>query len=60
MTSPRSTTSSQAGSDVAYTVCPDGENGQALLVFDPADGRTINNYPLPERDGLARRSFGRP
>jgi outer membrane protein assembly factor BamB len=45
------TTSSQAGADVAYTVVPDGENGQALLVFDPADGRTINSYPLPEATG---------
>jgi outer membrane protein assembly factor BamB len=42
------TTSSQAGS----TVVPDGENGQALLVFDPADGRTINTYPMPEATGF--------
>ena len=45
------TTSSQAGSDVAYTVARDGENGQALLVFDPADGHTVNSYPLPEATG---------
>ncbi len=45
------TTSSQAGADVAYTVVQDGENGQALLVFDPADGRTVNSYPLPEASG---------
>lgn len=44
-------TSSQAGGDVAYTVVPDGENGQALLVFDPADGRTINTYPMPDATG---------
>ena len=29
--------------------------GQALLVFDPADGRTLNTYPLPRATGLARR-----
>jgi outer membrane protein assembly factor BamB len=45
------TTSSQAGPHVAYTVARDGENGQALLVFDPADGRTVNNYPLPNAGG---------
>ncbi len=45
------TTSSQAGADVAYCVVRDGENGQALLVFDPADGRTVNSYPLPEATG---------
>ncbi len=45
------TTSSQAGTDVAYCVVQNGENGQALLVFDPADGRTINSYPLPEATG---------
>ncbi len=27
-------------------------HGQALLVFDPADGRTINSYPLPEATGF--------
>ena len=45
-------TSSRAGTDVAYTVTRDGENGQALLVFNPADGRTINTYPLPEATGF--------
>ncbi|MGH3678338.1 MAG: PQQ-binding-like beta-propeller repeat protein [Mycobacterium sp.] len=45
------TTSSQAGAHVAYGVLRDGENGQALLVFDPADGRTVNSYPLPEATG---------
>ena len=44
-------TSSQSGADVAYTVARDGENGQALLVFDPADGRTVNSYPLPRATG---------
>ncbi|HEX9834761.1 MAG TPA: PQQ-binding-like beta-propeller repeat protein [Mycobacterium sp.] len=45
------TTSSQAGAHVAYAVARDGENGQALLVFDPADGRTVNRYPLPNAAG---------
>jgi outer membrane protein assembly factor BamB len=45
-------TSSQARADVAYTIARDGENGQALLVFDPADGHTINNYPLPDATGF--------
>ncbi|MGZ5365239.1 MAG: outer membrane protein assembly factor BamB family protein [Mycobacterium sp.] len=45
------TTSSQAGAHVAYAVVRDGENGQALLVFDPADGRTVNSYPLPNAGG---------
>ena len=44
-------TSSQAGDEVGYTVVRDGENGQALLVFDPADGHTVNSYPLPEATG---------
>jgi outer membrane protein assembly factor BamB len=46
------TTSSRAGTDVAYTVVRDGQNGQALLVFAPADGRTVNSYPLPEATGF--------
>ncbi len=46
--------------DVAYAVARDGENGQALLVFDPADGHTVNSYPLPSADGLARRRLDRP
>ncbi|KUI00831.1 pyrrolo-quinoline quinone [Mycobacterium sp. IS-3022] len=48
------TTSSQAGPDVAYTVTREGagdDAGQALLVFDPADGRTLNTYPLPRATG---------
>jgi outer membrane protein assembly factor BamB len=45
------TTSSQAGSHVAYAVVKDGDSGQALLVFDPADGHTVNSYPLPEATG---------
>jgi outer membrane protein assembly factor BamB len=44
-------TSSRAGSGVGYTVAKDGENGQALLVFNPADGRTVNSYPLPQATG---------
>ncbi|QNJ95450.1 PQQ-like beta-propeller repeat protein [Mycolicibacterium fluoranthenivorans] len=44
-------TSSQAGEHVAYTVTRDGANGQALLAFDPADGHTLNRYPLPEATG---------
>jgi outer membrane protein assembly factor BamB len=44
-------TSSQAGADVAYTVVRDGDNGQALLVYDPADGHTVNSYPLPGATG---------
>ena len=45
------TTASAVGRDVAYTVARDGENGQALLVFDPADGHTVNSYPLPNATG---------
>jgi outer membrane protein assembly factor BamB len=44
-------TSSRAGTGVGYTVAKDGENGQALLVFDPADGHTVNSYPLPQATG---------
>jgi outer membrane protein assembly factor BamB len=46
------TTSSRAGDRVGYAVVRDGDNGQALLVFDPADGRTVNSYPLPEATGF--------
>ncbi len=46
------TTSSQSGAHTAYTVSRDGEDGQALLVFDPADGRTINTYKLPNATGF--------
>jgi outer membrane protein assembly factor BamB len=42
---------SRAGIDVGYTVAKDGETGQALLVFAPADGHTINSYPLPQATG---------
>ena len=45
------TTTSQAGTDIGYTVVPDGEAGQALVVIDPADGHTVNSYPLPEAMG---------
>ena len=48
-------TSSRAGADVAYTVARDGSTdpaGQALLVFDPADGRTLNSYALPGATGF--------
>lgn len=44
-------TASQAGPDVAYTVVRDGEDGLALMVFDPADGHTVNRYPLPRGTG---------
>lgn len=45
-------TSSQAGAGAAYTVVADGPDRQALLVFDPSDGRTLNTYPLPDADGF--------
>ena len=45
-------TSSRAGAKVAYTVARDGENGQKVLVFDPADGRTLNEYALPGATGF--------
>lgn len=44
------TTSSLAGDRTGYTVVPDGR-GQALMVFNPADGRSLNSYPLPEAAG---------
>ena len=44
------TTSSQAGS-VAYVVVA-GPEGQSLVVFDPADGHTLNSYPLSEAAGF--------
>ncbi len=49
MTSPPSTSSRAGG--VGYTVARDGDNGQALLVFDPGDGHTVNRYPLPNATG---------
>jgi outer membrane protein assembly factor BamB len=45
-------TSSQAGGQVAYTVVADGPQKLALLVFNPADGRTLNSYPLPDAVGF--------
>jgi len=44
------TTSSQAG-QVAYVVVADPA-GQALVVFDTADGHTLNSYPLPDAGGF--------
>ena len=47
------TTSSQAGSQVAYSVVADGPDRLALLAFNPADGgRTLSSYPLPEAAGF--------
>lgn len=46
-------TSSQAGTQVAYTVAADGPKGQRLVAFNPADGgRTLNSYPLPDASGF--------
>ena len=42
--------SSLAGTSVGYTVTHDGE-GMSLLAFDPADGHTLNSYPLPGATG---------
>ncbi|KDE98147.1 pyrrolo-quinoline quinone [Mycolicibacterium aromaticivorans JS19b1 = JCM 16368] len=44
-------TSSRAGS-VAYTVVAGSPSGLSLLAFDPADGHTLNSYPLPQADGF--------
>ncbi|MGK2903126.1 MAG: PQQ-binding-like beta-propeller repeat protein [Mycobacterium sp.] len=44
-------TSSRAGEGVGYTVVRDGDHGQALLVFDPIEGGTVNRYPLPGATG---------
>lgn len=44
-------TASRAGGDVGYTVARDRETGLALVVFDPADGRVVNRYPLPQATG---------
>jgi outer membrane protein assembly factor BamB len=47
------TTSSQAGSHVAYAVVADGPEQLALLVFNPGDGgSTLNSYPLPDATGF--------
>ncbi len=43
-------TSSLAGKSAAYTVTR-AADGMALLVFDPADGHTLNSYPLPGATG---------
>src|ERR1700712_654031 len=45
-------TSSRAGSGIAYTVARSADRGMSLLAFDPADGHTINGYPLPEATGF--------
>nr|WP_232022094.1 PQQ-binding-like beta-propeller repeat protein [Mycobacterium basiliense] len=48
-------TSSLAAGEVGYTVVPgpphDGGPGLSLLVFDPANGQTVNSYPLPAATG---------
>lgn len=44
-------TASRAGSDVGYVVVRDGDQGQALLVFSPADGHTLNSYRLTGATG---------
>lgn len=48
--------SSLAGGSVGYTVAraggEDGKEGMSLLVFDPADGRTLNTYGLPGATGF--------
>jgi outer membrane protein assembly factor BamB len=47
--------SSLAGSHAGYAVVAGGpgpgSTGLSLLVFDPADGHTINGYPLPAASG---------
>jgi outer membrane protein assembly factor BamB len=47
--------SSLAGADVGYTVVTGtpgpGAPGLSLLVFDPANGHTLNSYPLPKATG---------
>lgn len=45
-------TPSQTGASVGYNVVREGPNSLTLLVFNPADGRTLNTYPLPEATGL--------
>ena len=45
------TTASRAGPQAAYTVVADPAGGLSLLVFDPADGRTVNSYRLPQAEG---------
>ena len=57
-------TSSLAGTGVGYTVVSgrpaDGAPGMSLLVFDPANGHTLNSYPLPGGHRISRRGVGRP
>ncbi len=47
--------SSLAGSHAGYAVVAGGpgpgSTGLSLLVFDPADGHTLNGYPLPAASG---------
>jgi outer membrane protein assembly factor BamB len=43
-------TSSLAGSGVGYTVVS-GAPCMSVLVFDPANGHTLNSYPLPAATG---------
>jgi len=49
-------TSSLAGHSVGYAVVTGGPGkgaqGMSLLVFDPASGRTLNSYRLPEATGF--------
>jgi len=45
-------TSSQAGSGVAYTVIGAAPDGQTLLAFNPANGHTLDSYPLPQAAGF--------
>lgn len=48
-------TSSLGGGEVGYTVVAgpphDGGPGLSLLVFNPANGHTVNSYPLPAATG---------
>lgn len=45
------TTTTRAGTGTGYVVVRDGDQGQALLVLSPADGHTVNTYPLPGATG---------
>lgn len=42
--------SAQAGGNTAYTVAQ-APTAMALLAFEPATGKTLNNYPLPQAEG---------
>lgn len=46
---PLSSSSNARG--VGYTVAREGGHGQTLLVFDTADGHTVNSYPLAGATG---------